>query len=56
VGPRLPATLVAGLVGGLALVAGKTMDAYHRWMEVAIGPTMAALPAVAFRRGSAQPV
>ncbi|VVD83180.1 amidase [Pandoraea anhela] len=29
-----------------ASVAGKTMDTYHRWMEVVIGPTLAGLPAI----------
>jgi len=27
-------------------VAGRTMDTYHRWMEVVIGPTLAGLPAI----------
>ena len=27
-------------------IAGKTMDTYHRWMEVVIGATMASLPAI----------
>jgi amidase len=27
-------------------IAGRSMDAYHRWMEVVIGPTMASLPAI----------
>ncbi len=27
-------------------VGGRTMDTYHRWMEVVIGPTLAGLPAV----------
>ncbi|MDR3398260.1 MAG: amidase [Pandoraea sp.] len=27
-------------------VAGKSMDTYHRWMEVVIGPTLAGLPAI----------
>ncbi|GAA4415954.1 amidase [Quisquiliibacterium transsilvanicum] len=27
-------------------VGGRTMDTYHRWMEVVIGPTLAGLPAI----------
>ncbi len=27
-------------------VAGRTMDTYHRWMEVVIGPTLAGLPSL----------
>ena len=27
-------------------VAGRTMDTYHRWMEVVIGPTLAGLPSI----------
>lgn len=27
-------------------VAGRSMDTYHRWMEVVIGPTLAGLPAI----------
>jgi amidase len=27
-------------------INGKTMDTYHRWMEVVIGPTMSGLPAL----------
>ena len=27
-------------------VAGRTMDTYHRWMEVVIGPTLAGAPAI----------
>lgn len=27
-------------------VAGRTMDTYHRWMEVVIGPTLAGVPAL----------
>ncbi|SMC30178.1 amidase [Polynucleobacter kasalickyi] len=33
-------------------IAGKTMDTYHRWMEVVIGPTMAGLPVLAIPAGS----
>jgi amidase len=32
-------------------VAGKTMDTYHRWMEVVIGPTLAGLPALSVPAG-----
>jgi amidase len=32
-------------------IAGKTMDTYHRWMEVVIGPTMAGLPVLAIPAG-----
>jgi len=32
-------------------IAGRTMDTYHRWMEVAIGPTMAGLPAMSVPAG-----
>lgn len=32
-------------------IGGKTMDTYHRWMEVAIGPTMAGLPVAAMPAG-----
>lgn len=28
------------------LVGGQTMDTYHRWMEVVIGPTLAGLPSM----------
>ena len=27
-------------------IAGRSMDSYHRWMEVVVGPTMAGLPVV----------
>lgn len=33
-------------------IAGKSMDTYHRWMEVVIGPTMAGLPVLAMPAGS----
>ena len=29
-----------------AQVAGRTMDTYHRWMEIVIGPSLAGLPAM----------
>lgn len=32
-------------------IAGRTMDTYHRWMEVAIGPTLAGLPVAAVPAG-----
>jgi amidase len=32
-------------------VAGKSMDTYHRWMEVVIGPTLAGLPAISVPAG-----
>lgn len=32
-------------------IAGKSMDTYHRWMEVVIGPTLAGLPAAAVPAG-----
>ena len=32
-------------------IAGRTMDTYHRWMEVVIGPTMAGLPVAAMPAG-----
>lgn len=32
-------------------VGGRTMDTYHRWMEVVIGPTLAGLPAAAMPAG-----
>jgi amidase len=32
-------------------VGGRTMDTYHRWMEVVIGPTMAGLPAISVPAG-----
>jgi amidase len=32
-------------------IAGRTMDTYHRWMEVTIGPTLAGLPAMAVPAG-----
>lgn len=32
-------------------IAGRTMDTYHRWMEVVIGPTMAGLPAMSVPAG-----
>jgi len=34
-----------------AEIAGRTMDTYHRWMEVVIGPTMAGLPVAAMPAG-----
>lgn len=32
-------------------IAGQTMDTYHRWMEVVIGPTMAGLPVLSIPAG-----
>lgn len=32
-------------------IAGRTMDTYHRWMEVVIGPTLAGLPAIGVPAG-----
>jgi amidase len=32
-------------------VGGRTMDTYHRWMEVVIGPSMAGLPVAAMPAG-----
>ncbi|SFB18846.1 amidase [Rhizobium sp. NFR07] len=32
-------------------IAGQTMDTYHRWMEVVIGPSMAGLPVAAMPAG-----
>ena len=32
-------------------IAGRTMDTYHRWMEVVIGPSMAGLPVAAMPAG-----
>jgi len=32
-------------------IAGRTMDTYHRWMEVCVGPTMAGLPVVTLPAG-----
>lgn len=32
-------------------IAGQTMDTYHRWMEVVIGPTLAGLPVLAVPAG-----
>ncbi|MBB5986757.1 amidase [Sphingobium sp. B1D3A] len=32
-------------------IAGKTMDSYHRWMEVTLPPTMAGLPTLAIPAG-----
>ncbi len=32
-------------------IAGKTMDTYHRWMEVVIGPTLAGLPVISVPAG-----
>ena len=32
-------------------VGGRTMDTYHRWMEVVIGPTLAGLPAISVPAG-----
>jgi amidase len=32
-------------------IAGRTMDTYHRWMEVVIGATMAGLPAISVPAG-----
>jgi len=33
-------------------IVGRTMDTYHRWMEVVIGPTMAGGPAIALPAGT----
>jgi amidase len=33
-------------------IAGRTMDTYHRWMEVVIGPTMAGAPVIAMPAGA----
>lgn len=33
------------------VIAGRHMDAYHRWMEVVIGPSMAGLPVAALPAG-----
>lgn len=32
-------------------IAGRTMDSYHRWMEVVVGPTFAGAPAVSVPAG-----
>ncbi|MFT4012202.1 MAG: amidase [Paracoccus sp. (in: a-proteobacteria)] len=32
-------------------LAGRSMDSYHRWMEVVIGPTLAGLPVLAMPAG-----
>lgn len=32
-------------------VGGRSMDTYHRWMEVTLGPTLAGLPAMAIPAG-----
>ena len=32
-------------------IAGRTMDTYHRWMEVVIGPAMVGLPVAAMPAG-----
>ncbi len=32
-------------------IAGRSMDTYHRWMEVVIGPTLAGLPVLAVPAG-----
>ena len=32
-------------------VAGRTMDTYHRWMEVVIGPTLAGVPTISVPAG-----
>ncbi|CAN7476385.1 amidase [Rhizobium sp. LjRoot254] len=37
-----------------AEIAGRTMDTYHRWMEVVIGPSMAGLPVAAIPAGFSQ--
>jgi len=34
-----------------AEVGGRTMDTYHRWMEVVIGPTLAGAPAISVPAG-----
>jgi amidase len=34
-----------------AEIAGRTMDTYHRWMEVVIGPSMVGLPVAAMPAG-----
>ncbi|MBO3762124.1 amidase [Ciceribacter sp. L1K22] len=36
-------------------VGGRSMDTYHRWMEVVIGPSMAGLPVVAMPAGFGGP-
>lgn len=33
------------------MIAGRSMDTYHRWMEVVIGPSMAGLPVAALPAG-----
>ena len=33
------------------VIAGRTMDTYHRWMEVVIGPSMLGLPVAALPAG-----
>jgi len=32
-------------------IAGRTMDSYHRWMEVVVGPTFAGAPAISVPAG-----
>ena len=32
-------------------IAGRSMDTYHRWMEIVIGPTLASLPVLAVPAG-----
>lgn len=32
-------------------IAGTTMDSYHRWMEIVIGPTLAGGPAISVPAG-----
>jgi amidase len=34
-----------------AMIAGRAMDTYHRWMEVVIGATMAGCPAISVPAG-----
>ena len=50
----LPATQVLPFDATLhwpALVNGRTMDTYHRWMEVVVPATMAGLPALSVPAG-----
>ena len=37
-------------------IAGRTMDTYHRWMEVVIGPTLAGVPVLSLPAGFHQGV
>ncbi|SMC52432.1 amidase [Rhizobium sp. RU36D] len=50
----LPSAQVLPFDAGLSwpkVVGGRSMDTYHRWMEVVIGPTMAGLPVAAMPAG-----